>query len=454
MAKCVNMLAQLEMVVLKLFAGPQVGGEAVLAPGEYTLGRDAACDIVIDDILVEPQHCRLIVTEDSFELESLGGNVYVEGNLFDRGPVELFDYIMIGGSCFALGTTKSQWPRRPLPAIHREPVPSVDATPPPAQISSQTDSLSKASDDSHGSLSDSSYLEPSAGVTRMSPVWMSLMAGALFLVVLWTIAANGGPNPQPTKLPEEVQPIEERLWEIARGQTFESDIQIEKSNRGWTVTGYLDTRADRQRLSEELRKVLPSAAIKLWDSETLAESAQGVLTGLHVPLMAKPGKAGAIVIAGVVKTLDQWSSARQRILRDISAIRNLDDQAVTEIAPKSINESARRIAVEEVEPREVPAIVAANVPANSPAEPPVKESQPTPIVRNVYLLPADAEAPPRPNPSIRSVSVGACRSLVTTEGTRVMKGGRLDGWMVMEIAEDKIVLERGKYRHIVDLLAP
>ncbi len=107
MVKRVSMLAQLEMIVLKLFSGPQVGGEAVLPPGEYVLGRDTSCDIVIDDILVADEHCRLRVTDDSVELESLGGTVFVEGLPFQSGPVELFDYIMIGGTCFALGTTES-----------------------------------------------------------------------------------------------------------------------------------------------------------------------------------------------------------------------------------------------------------------------------------------------------------------------------------------------------------
>ncbi len=225
---------------------------------------------------------------------------------------------------------------------------------------------------------------------------------------------------------------------MARRQNFESDVRIEKSSRGWTVVGYLDKRADRQLLFEEFRKVLPATAIKLWDSESLAESAQGVLSGLHVPLTAKPGRAGAVVIAGTVKSIDQWRSARQRILRDISAIRQLEDQAVTTLDSQNVKEAPRQVAIESTASDLRESTNTGDLSDNLSTAPAVQDMQPPPMVRNVYLLPAEAEAPPRPNPNIRSVSVGACQSLVTTEGTRVMKGGRLDGWMVMEIAGTKL----------------
>ncbi len=457
----VTMLAQQEQVVLKLFSGPQVGAEAALPPGEYLIGRDLTCDIVIDDILVEAQHCRLFVTDDTVELEAIDGPVYVEGQPFTGGTVDLFDYIMIGGSCFALGTNKSQWPARPLPEIRRDPVSAKlpsDTTAEPDFSPIGSPPQATAVRNAGGQVIPTEV--PQRRNVQMLAAWCGLFTASAIIIALVLTAANIGFSDEVSEMAQVTTPMEERLWEIARSQSFESDIRIEKGNNAnWKVIGYLDTRQHRLKLTDDLRKIIAPASIKLWDSETLAESAQGVLSSLHVPLAAKPGKAGTVIVSGAIKNIEQWTSARERILRDISAIRELDDQSVSVLSPKNGNLALRQVGVERTTEPIVPtkgqavAAAANNAEASNRTEP-NSTAEPITILKNVYVLPSDVEAPPRPQPAIRSVSVGACRSLITTDGTRVMKGGRLDGWMVMDIEDDKIVLERGPFRHIVDLLAP
>ncbi len=409
--------------LLKLFSGPQVGGEAELQPGEYLVGREPSCDLVLDDVLVEPSHCRLSIRNNALELTPLEGSVYLEGEQFSGGAIEPYQYVMLGGTCLAVGRPETPWPVRPIPAIRREE--------PNQTAESQTPQESGASDE----LEDR---------RRGRGRWLIPLSATLLLGLLIAGATALAPSHRRADAADNAAPLEDRLWEIVRSQQVESDVQVESTDRGWIVRGYLEKEQDRIRLTQQLKELLPLASIRLWDSETLAVAAGGVLSGLHVSLTATPGGPGEVIVEGTLKNRQDWEKARQRIGRDVTAIRKLTDRVQLE------SELAQRKASPTREPPK-PTTTEIEYVASGDVAP--DGASPT-VIRNIYLLPPDTEAPALPSPDIRSVAIGAHRSILMSDGTRVMIGGRLDGWMVMQIEEDRVVLERNQYRHIVDLLKP
>jgi DNA-binding winged helix-turn-helix (wHTH) protein len=102
-------------------------GRVTLAAGEYTIGRDAAADVVLDSTTVSRQHARLRVSGAGVALEDLGSkNGTFVGDRRVHGVVTLSDgdglrfgnvpvTIRIGGSAGATATVvhDSDTPREP-----------------------------------------------------------------------------------------------------------------------------------------------------------------------------------------------------------------------------------------------------------------------------------------------------------------------------------------------------
>lgn len=65
--------------VLKVKSGLHGGVELVLPPGDYTIGREATCDIVLSDSSIADQHARLVISDTEINV------VAMDGRLFDRG---------------------------------------------------------------------------------------------------------------------------------------------------------------------------------------------------------------------------------------------------------------------------------------------------------------------------------------------------------------------------------
>lgn len=63
-----------------------------LKPGEYTIGRDPSCDIVIADPYISRKHAKIFYRDDKWYVEDLGSRngTFVNGEeIRGRGPVEL-----------------------------------------------------------------------------------------------------------------------------------------------------------------------------------------------------------------------------------------------------------------------------------------------------------------------------------------------------------------------------
>lgn len=66
------------------------GRRVALHDGEYVIGRDASCDICLDDASVSRRHARLIVEGTAVRLEDLGSkNGTTSGGNVVRGPIVL-----------------------------------------------------------------------------------------------------------------------------------------------------------------------------------------------------------------------------------------------------------------------------------------------------------------------------------------------------------------------------
>ncbi|KQV07158.1 FtsK/SpoIIIE domain-containing protein [Leifsonia sp. Root112D2] len=84
---------------LKVLTGPDAGAEFALAPGTTVLGREASCDIVLQDKLVSKRHVRFEVSNvvEVVDLGSANG-VVVDGGIVTRLRIEKSETLLIGDS--------------------------------------------------------------------------------------------------------------------------------------------------------------------------------------------------------------------------------------------------------------------------------------------------------------------------------------------------------------------
>ena len=65
----------MKAALLRIFSGVHVGAEITLAAGDWVIGRDESCDIVLSDASLAPRHAVLRVGESSVAYEKLDGDV-------------------------------------------------------------------------------------------------------------------------------------------------------------------------------------------------------------------------------------------------------------------------------------------------------------------------------------------------------------------------------------------
>lgn len=96
---------------LRVFSGPHLGAEIVLPPGEYLIGSDDSCDIILIEGLVSPRHAlvRIIPGQDNppqahADIRPVDGSV-----LIDQSPVATDATPWSPGTPCLLGSTMLAW---------------------------------------------------------------------------------------------------------------------------------------------------------------------------------------------------------------------------------------------------------------------------------------------------------------------------------------------------------
>ncbi len=97
---------------LVVAAGPDQGRSLELAPGTYTVGKAADCELALSDAAVSRRHLEVVVTEERVELRDLGsknGSYYL-GARFDRIQVGAGAQVTVGTTALALMSAPAREP--------------------------------------------------------------------------------------------------------------------------------------------------------------------------------------------------------------------------------------------------------------------------------------------------------------------------------------------------------
>lgn len=211
------------MVSLSITSGLHAGATLDLAPGEYTIGRDeAACDIVLSDADILPQHAKLVVlAEGAPVLHGLAdASIEVRSRKHTGGPLTLErdDPVVLGRS-----TLRFSW-AAPKPKAQPEPgaPPHTAAGSPPLRTGVR------------GFLRDAGWASGSMAAV-----------GIAFALVLNSLSSSA------TTESGKVAEVERVLASLRH-----ADLEVRRQPSGAIlVAGYVPTQGERDRIEAALRRV-------------------------------------------------------------------------------------------------------------------------------------------------------------------------------------------------------
>lgn len=432
--------------LLKVFSGPHVGAEILLADGEYLIGSDEGCDVIFSDRFIAPRHAKLTIQGPAVRCAAVdGAGVFVNGERVreDGRDIAAFEYFTLGNTHLAVGPSDAPWPviefpdyqlnSAPPPAAPaEEPQPEATAEPAPEQLPASTPAPVE---------------EPRPRRRRRGLVVLVLLL--LFVPMLWGASVRWG---RPSAEPEVPVSLEDQLQAAVAPYT-EKGARLLVTNKDGRlhVDGYVATLAERHKLTSTVQHLSPTIRCRVFDTQSLARAVQQVLRGTEMPFLAKPGQPGEVIVLGKGTDKVRWQWVQQRIHEDVRTIAKLTDQVKFE--------TARPVAmanVEPVKPVEAPVVPPEdNGPEENPSEPPpaVEEvAVAAPVPEATVEAPTTEEASPLPSLEYVSVSIGANASVTLPGGERLFVGAPVGGgYRITSITPRAVVLVRGEEQLVLPL---
>ena len=335
-----------QLWTMKILAGVHAGAEVILSNEEAVLGRDDACDFVLEDAGLAGRHIRLCAGAD-VRMTVLDETipVCVDGRPVE-GSIELEPYQVVtaGGLALALGPADQVWPSIALPA---SPSPGsgparedAAAREEPAEESLEESTTTEASSAPDPGESDRTREEGARSSSR------HVRAAGMVIVALLTVAAAIW-----LLAPGQVQPEHADPGETARAieeiaARYGAVVQIEAGTGAdgpVTVTGNVDTTQNRLKLIEDLEKANVHATVHITTTAEVAESVMAILdrtlnTDRRNLVAVRPveNSPGKLTVFGYVEHESSLSATRSIIERDVTEYMALHYEVQTRASRLSI----------------------------------------------------------------------------------------------------------------------
>jgi hypothetical protein len=259
--------------ILKILSGVQIGVEASLTMGEYTLGSGSQDDIQLVDLSLKPGHLRIRLSASAIELRGLAGSIHTSAGLTigaesDWHAIAPLDVVTAGTSRFALGAPNAQWT----------------------------------------TLADAGPDEPGAGKARVPHrdskkpdrrvYWNAAAVAAVAGAALWfavygrnaATAARMGPRDDLAITREALAPL-----------PFANRIRVKQDVDGAIfVTGHVDTPVQRRAVLGALEQAGSPARARIWVVDAIRADLDELIRSERLALTAQVAPDGTAALDGLI----------------------------------------------------------------------------------------------------------------------------------------------------------
>jgi type III secretion system YscD/HrpQ family protein len=325
------------LFILKVLSGPHLGAEVQLGAGEYRIGRDLDCDVVLSDHSLAPEHALLAIAPEGIRVQSRAGEVVIDRRLHED-PARLlpfFTMLALGTTVLTVGPEAATWPNL------QPPVPGIGESAPPAAVVEGAASRAAVQE----------ALPPAATVATKHTAGRHATGVRLAAVSVLLAAAIGvlpflgrGDQQQTTAPDLERLVMSEDAGRDPAAATPEAAIRQRVADLGlagklavepdgaerWLVRGHVQTADERQAVEAALDELELPLRYQVMVDAQLEQVARDTLTALGRRLDTVTVEDGVLTLAGFIPEASDLQRAVDIVGRDVRGLRSIDNRVETE----------------------------------------------------------------------------------------------------------------------------
>jgi len=316
-----TLLPQLELRVLH---GPQAGSRLTLFVGEYTLGTDDECEVMLAGPRLMGMHARLKIDADIASISPVDGNVLdAHGKqILGDTPLAIGMPVEIGGVWISIDEVDAPWPTTETLI----PQPSAGPLPDPTE-SSEPSLMSEAE--------ARDEIDFSAQRTRAKRLLIISMTGLASVAVLGVAGAFWLSSQPMTPTNESVASaspmpsaptLSDRLAEAFPGRM----VQVTSGHGGATiVTAYAADGGMVSRMQQMIRKIDGTAITHFFADDAMLESASSVVLkyrreGTRAVVKVTGMNNGTASLRGVVASQSVRDELLENLRNSVPGLRGIE----------------------------------------------------------------------------------------------------------------------------------
>lgn len=430
---------------LKILSGLHQGAEIPLGDGQYVIGKDDACDIVLTDSAMAARHLKLHIQNGDMEIVRFDDLVSVDGEEIGQEPTALshFQVVTIGMTHLSFGLVDEAWPDLTLP--------EVKCIHTPREEEETGEKIEDAPEEKEP--------DPPAKKSRTPESRFILMGvggflGMICLILLLVSVFTGTDSNQVQKPDIRLESVQEVLKAIGRDGL---KVVVGDDNRV-SVEGQVETREQKKEIQDALREKYPGVRVKVHSTQEMVESVQDIFNGMGFNLRARSGGPGQVVLQGYLKKPEERDRILSMVRQDLPSIRKLDNRILSRddldpvftglIKGSGLEKKIRFQAHDDY-------ILVSGLGSREDLKQwkRLKEQFHSTHGRNITIKEnfrsrvASGAGPRRLTLPIQGVSLSGIPSVIMTDGTRYFEGGKLkNGYRIISIKPDRIILGVGGQR--------
>lgn len=453
---------------IRILSGLQAGASLALSAGMYLLGTADDCDIVFNDRQMQAQHARLYIDEASVRIENQGGMVFTQQEEAYEGEVALGTLLRAGNTWFVVDNSDAPWPD--MEAI-------FSAMKPPKLLEGrdseiETDAEGMALDLDNPELTTDQEISAEmvdnlpqdnneAPALHSEPMNLFSMdffrkhlvrtIAALFVLgiaisciyLAFKPSTKQKPISEQTVIQNNIRQIEQLLQSLRLKQR----INVTQNKQGkLVVSGYVANAQDMSALVGGLAKLNLKLELRLFDESKILNEVNHILLNTKFPIKAINLGMGRIQLVGAAASYENIDGLLQKMNFTVDGLRSIDseilvgDQLVAKLRQMIVDHGLSGKIALTVNNGE--AIVNGALDVREMAQWEQLMAQFVATYGNI--LPIRASFPPTANMlpfKVLSAFSGDMPFIVTDQGQKVMLGGHIKGYTLVNITEQEIVFD-------------
>jgi type III secretion system YscD/HrpQ family protein len=458
--------------ILKVLSGPHLGAEVQLAAGDYRLGRDESCDIVLSDRSLSGEHALFAIGADGIKVQSLAGEVRIEHQPHQDAArlLSFFTVVGLGTTHVAVGPESATWPELVPPA---QPVAIAQPIVASPSVASLTPSAAPVAVALEEAVTVALPVVVSSPIDRRRSIrrWAARVAALLLLLGIGggvaanrdSLLAHRAIEPEPVVEAAPPSP-REMLIAMLHDDGLATGLKVLEDRRGrLVVEGHVDTTAAQAMLTERLKQAPDPVQIRIVAGDQMVETARDTLAALGYDMDVAYTGDGMLRLAGYVPESSDLQRVVDIVQRDVAGLAGIRNEVMTDRAiMASLEEQLRKAGFGEAIRLRLEAnkkiTARGNVRSEEmPAWTAIQADFDRSYGRYLEIVPQVTEsrrdqALPGVQLNVRAIGFGDLPYVILGDGEKYLEGSVLtDGWTIQRIRPREIVLSKGGQLYVHEL---